>query len=553
MELFLDIFGFLAVLLAGFGRAAQCFYLGAVLFLLVLVRPLAGQLGADGQAIAALARRTGILALATLLAILLISLSSHVVILAGTTDGSYLHAMGGSYAVAQLARFGAGGLAFALLLSGAATRTTAGFRLLILCAAVDLLAGMATSHAAARLENQAVLYLATGLHHLGAAIWIGGLPAFLCSLNLLPRGSALAAVAQRYSAMSMAGVGGILVSGVLMLVFYVGSSEAMYGTAYGMMLGTKIALFLSLLLLGLGNALAVRQLAGDVFAALPRLKRFVEVEIGIGISILLVAASITSLPPAIDLVDGRATAAEILERLEPRWPALASPDKDSLAFYEELRQQSGDDGIGAKHLQAYVPGAGIPLPRNAEDIAWSEYNHHISGIFVLLIGLLALVEKTGRAPWARHWPLLFVGMAGFLFLRSEAEGWPFGALSLSESLRDPEYVQHKMFMVLMCAFAFFEWSVRAGMLTRRWASYVFPLLSAVGGTMLLTHSHSIANVKELLLLEMSHLPIAVLGIWAAWARWLELRLDGTIQRVGGWAWPVLVALVGTILLLYREI
>jgi putative copper resistance protein D len=553
VELFLDIFGFLSVLLAGLGRAAQCFYLGAVLFLLVLARPLAGQLGADGAAIAALAQRTGTAALVALLAVLLVSLSAHVVILAGTTDGSYLHAMGGSYAVAQSVRLGAGLLALALLLSGAAARGTAGFRLLVLCAAIDLLAGMATSHAAARLENQTVLYLATGLHHLGAAIWIGGLPAFLGSLNHLPQGSALAAIARRYSAMSIAGVGAILVSGILMLVFYVGSSAAMYGTAYGMMLGTKITLFLSLLLLGLGNALAVRQLAGSVFGTLPRLKRFVEVEIGTGISILLVAASITSLPPAIDLVEGRATAAEILERLEPRWPALTSPDKNSLAFYEELRQQRSDEGIGAKHLQAYVPGAGIPLPRNAEDIAWSEYNHHISGIFVLLIGLLALLEKTGRAPWARHWPLLFVAMAGFLFLRSEAEGWPFGALSLGESLRDPEYVQHKMFMVLICAFALFEWSVRAGVLTRRWASYVFPLLSAAGGTMLLTHSHSIANVKELLLIEMTHLPIAVLGIWAGWTRWLELRLDGTIQRVCGWAWPVLLSLVGTILLLYREI
>ncbi|WP_374374635.1 copper resistance D family protein [Dongia sp.] len=548
MALLLDIFGFLTVLLAGFGRAAQCFYLGSVLFLALLAQPLAATLGADADRIAALARRIAFYAVAVLLAILAVSLWAHVVILAGTIDGDYAHAMGGSYALAQSVRIVAGFLALVLLWR----QKSLGVFLPAL-ALVDLAAGMATSHAAARLEDQAVLFLATGLHHAGAAIWIGGLPAFLGTLKMLPQGAALAAVAQRYSAMSMAGVAAILISGLLMLVFYVGSTEAVYGTAYGMMLGTKSILFVSLLGLGLFNALAVRQLQSGFSTALPRLKRFVEVEIGIGISILLVAASITSLPPAIDLVEGRATARDILERLEPRWPALTSPDKESLAFYEEQRQIRAAEAIGAQHMQAYVPGSGVPLPRNAEDIAWSEYNHHISGVFVLLIGILALAEKTGRARWARHWPLLFILMAGFLFLRSEAEGWPFGSLSLGESLRDPEYIQHKLFMVLITAFALFEWSVRSGIMARRWASYVFPLLCAAGGTMLLTHSHSIANVRELLLLEMTHLPIAVLGIWAGWTRWLELRMDGSVQRIGGWLWPSFLALVGIILLLYREI
>jgi putative copper resistance protein D len=548
VALLLDIFGFLNVLLAGFGRAAQCFYLGSVIFLALLAHPLAAMLGADADRIAAIAHRVAIVALTVLLMILSASLWAHVTILAGTIDGDYMHAMGGTYALAQSMRLGAGLLAL-ILLRG---RRSLGYILPIL-AAIDLAAGMATSHAAARLHDQAILYLATGLHHVGAAVWIGGLPAFLGALKVLPQGPALAAVAQRYSTMSMLGVAAILISGVLMLVFYVGATDAMYGTAYGMMLATKSTLFLSLLGLGLFNALAVRQLQSGFSTSLPRLKRFVEVEIGIGISILLVAASITSLPPAIDLVEDRATAQDILERLDPRWPALTSPDKESLAFYEEQRQINAAGAVGEQHLKAYVPGAGIPLPRNAEDIAWSEYNHHISGVFVLLIGVLALAEKSGRAPWARHWPLLFIVMAGFLFMRSEAEGWPFGSLSLGESLRDPEFIQHKLFMVLMSAFAIFEWSLRNGVMARRWASYVFPLLSAVGGSMLLTHSHSIANVKELLLLEMTHLPIAVFGIWAAWARWLELRMDGTVRIVSGWLWPNFLALVGIILLLYREI
>ena len=167
--------------------------------------------------------------------------------------------------------------------------------------------------------------------------------------------------------------------------------------------------------------------------------------------------------------------------------------------------------------------------------------------------MLVLLEKTGKAPWARHWPLLLIVLACFLFLRSEVEAWPIGSLTLAESLRDPEFVQHKAFMVLITGFAVFEWSVRNKVMRNDWAKYVFPLLCALGGMMLLTHSHSIANIKELLLTEMSHMLLAVFAIWSGWTRWLELRLDGRAQLVAGWMWPTFFCLTAVTLLLYREI
>ncbi|MBI2255662.1 MAG: CopD family protein [Proteobacteria bacterium] len=549
MSFLLDIFGFLSVLLSGFARSAQCVYVGSVVFLFLIARPVCEHANEAGIRVIAMTRRIGLYSAVAMFAVLAANLWAHTAILAGTTDGSYLNALGGTYAMAQVLRLGAALVTVALL----ARRSGPSDFLLPLLALADIAAGIATSHAAARLDSQNILILATTLHHLGAAIWIGGLPAFLYALNRLPAGSTLEQVGRRYSLTSAVSVLAITISGVIMLVYYVGSTGAMYGTAYGMMLGTKIILFLTVLVLGAFNSFAVRQLASGT-APLLRLKRFVEVEIGIGMTILFVAASITSLPPAIDLTDGRATLSDIAERLEPKWPSLRSPDKSTLAFYEEQRPANAATGQDmASHMQVYVPGSGMPLPRNAEDIAWSEYNHHWAGFFVLLIGILALLERTGRAPWAKHWPLLFIGLAGFLFLRSEAEGWPIGTLSLAESMRDPEFVQHKLFMVLITGFAGFEWSVRTGALTRGWASYVFPLLSAVGGMMLLTHSHSIANVKELLLIEMTHMPIAILGIWAAWTRWLELRLDGKGRVICGWLWPTFFCLVGIVLILYREI
>jgi copper resistance protein D len=202
--------------------------------------------------------------------------------------------------------------------------------------------------------------------------------------------------------------------------------------------------------------------------------------------------------------------------------------------------------------QAFVPGAGDLPPRNAEDIAWSEYNHHWSGLVVLAIGLLALAERSGHAKWARNWPLLFLFLAGFLFLRSDPETWPLGDIGLIESLRDPEVVQHRLFVILIIGFAIFEWRVRTGRTASSRAALVFPLITALGGTLLLAHSHAVINAKEQLLIELSHVPLALLGVAAGWARWLELRLDPPIGRIAAWIWPVCLVLVGLVLLNYRE-
>ncbi len=199
-----------------------------------------------------------------------------------------------------------------------------------------------------------------------------------------------------------------------------------------------------------------------------------------------------------------------------------------------------------------MPGTGALPPRNAEDIAWSEYNHHWAGVVVTLMGLAALAQRSGRAPWARHWPLLFLFLAGFLFLRADPEVWPMGEVGLIESLKDPEVAQHRLFVLLIVAFALFEWGVRTGRIASTRLRRVFPLLTALGGTLLLTHSHALGNVKEEFLVEMTHLPIAVLGVSAGWARWLEIEAPAEEGRWAGWLWPACFVLIGLLLLGYRE-
>ncbi len=550
MELLLDIFGYASVLLSGVVRTAQCLTLGSIGFLVFVALPFDRDLSSQDQI--RLTARTVQLARIfawALMGTVAILLAMQVTILSGTAEITLGMALGGDFAIAQIAR-----LAGACLMLVVLYRRDVVAPLLLALALIDVAASVATSHAMARVEGRTLLLAITALHHVGAAIWIGGLPCFLSAMRRLKAGTMRKAVGARYSAMSMASVAAIALSGIAMLIYYVGSVSALYGTAYGMMLATKTTLFLGLLALGYGNFRVVRALAADPGASIRRLRRFAEVELGVGITIFFVAASMTSLPPAADLTRDRVSLPEIAQRLTPEWPRLTSPSRDSLAFYQE--QKTLDEEQAQQKpltLEAYVPGSGTPLPRNAQDIAWSEYNHHWAGLIVLIMGILVILEKTGRVPWARHWPLLLIVLAGFLFLRSEAEGWPTGKLTLAESLRDPEFVQHKAFMVLMTSFAVFEWSVRNEVMRNRWAKYVFPLICALGGMMLLTHSHSIANVKELLLLEMSHMPLAVFAIWSGWTRWLELRLDGRAQVVAGWLWPTFFCLTALTLLLYREI
>jgi putative copper resistance protein D len=340
------------------------------------------------------------------------------------------------------------------------------------------------------------------------------------------------------------------------------------------------------------NFLLVERLRGNPATSVNRLRRFAEVEFGIGIAIFFAAASLTSVPPAVDLTQDRVTWQEIKERNTPEWHSLSSPDHNLLALPALQAKLDVEAAQRRSSPQvAFTPGSGELPPRNADDIAWSEYNHHWSGLFVVAIGILALLNRAGL-QWARHWPLIFLGLAVFLFFRSDPETWPMGDIGFLESFRDVEVLQHRFFVVLLIAFSFFEWRVRATNWTNRHvvvldsrpsavmveprpsvgmalprlsavmafpllsAAMVFPLLCAIGGTMLLTHSHAIANVKDQLLIELTHTPLALAGITAGWARWLEIRLNprenSLAWRVAGWVWPLCLVFCGLLLLFYRE-
>jgi putative copper resistance protein D len=551
LGLLVDLFGYLSVVVHGLALMAQSMLLGGVLFLVLLARPLGWLLGRAGLLVRQdTARIAGWAGLGLVLAEG-ITLAMQAAVLMATVGLPLGNVLQAGFALAGLVK-----IAMALLLAAAlfGLGGRAPGWLLVPLGAVELAAATMTTHAAAQLELSPTLLAATVVHQLGAAIWIGGIPCFISALRRVNEAAAWEIIGSRFSRMSMLGVACIALSGAVLAYRYVGDWSGLYGTAYGVMVGAKIAMFAALLGLGFGNFLSVQRLRGPRARAwgVDRLKRFAEVEIGVGFALFFAAASLTSAPPAVDLPHDRVTLQQIAARFTPEWPRLQSPDRDTLtlpALQARLDAEAAQTGRPAQ--PAFVPGSGELPSINAADVAWSEYNHHWSGIFVLAIGLLALLNRMGLRI-ARHWPLLFLGLAGFLFFRSDPESWPLGSISFLDSLRDVEVLQHRFFVLLIVVFGLFEWRVRLTDQRTGWQPLVFPLATALGGVALLTHSHAIANVREQLLVELTHVPLALAGMAAGWGRWLELRLNPPGSRIAGWIWPLCFMLVGALLLLYRE-
>lgn len=545
MELLVDLFGYLTIVLHGLVITGQSVAVGTAAFLALVLDPLAWMFGPAGDQASRRCVRAGLWGALALVAAALLTLALDGAILAGTLGRPPLDIAGTEFAQAELVRAGGAALIALLLPLGRRARWFAS-----LIGLAVIAAGAATTHSVARLEHREILFAVSALHQLGAALWIGAIPAFVASLGALDYRAANIAIGERFSRLCLVAVAMIAASAGVLWWFYIGDFDGLYGTAYGVMVATKSALFLLLLALGAANNRAIRAMAGDIHAPRLRLRRFAEVEIGIGITLFFAAASVTSVPPAVDLPNDRVSWQEIVERNAPVWPRLQSPDHDALTLPALQAKLDAEAAKGGQAAAAFVPGSGEIPARNAEDIAWSEYNHHWAGIFVALIGLLALLHRAGLGP-ARHWPLAFLALAAFLFVRSDPEVWPMGSIGFLESLRDVEVLQHRFFVLLIVVFGLFEWRVRLAGLTT-WPALVFPLVTALGGAALLTHSHAIANIKDQLLIELTHTPLALAGIVAGWARWVELRAEGREARLAGWLWPACFVLVGAILLIYRE-
>ncbi len=117
---------------------------------------------------------------------------------------------------------------------------------------------------------------------------------------------------RRFSALSLAAVRLLMRLGRRPGALLHRQLARLLGTGYGLMVMTKMVMLGGLIVLGAIELLRRPEPVDDASGIAPlRLRRFVEVELGLGLTVLFAAASLTSLPPAVDVVADRATLAEV--------------------------------------------------------------------------------------------------------------------------------------------------------------------------------------------------------------------------------------------------
>jgi putative copper resistance protein D len=193
-----------------------------------------------------------------------------------------------------------------------------------------------------------------------------------------------------------------------------------------------------------------------------------------------------------------------------------------------------------RHEHSSPPISGFP-----EDKAYSEFMHRLNGIFVLLLGILALLEhrlpNVGFLRWG--WPLLFLLSGVYLVVQSDQDVWPIGEKGFIEGLQDPEILQHKIAAAILLLLGVSELFLRAGW---RQASlgWVFPSLCIAAGVLLFVHGHMGHQSSGIF---MQHIVMGGTALCIGFTRFLSGKFEGSKR-----GWIFLLLLFGLELLFYRE-
>jgi copper resistance protein D len=509
------------------GLAGQAIALGGALLAVVVLRRTREGRSADGIRLAlTLAGSGALLAVAAQLG----ALATLASLFAGNSDTSLATLLASTPGQVGLLRIGVALAGAALCLRRAPASRGAGALLLAVMILLSL-TGAFASHAMGRTEGRAWLLAVSAVHQAAAAAWVGGLACAVVLVIRRPDGEPITWL-RPFSALAAGAVALLALTGAALSLEYVATPAAAIGTSYGTMVLAKLVLFAAMLVMGVMNHRALHR-AGDSASSPLLLSRRLEVEAGLAVVMLFVAASIASAPPAADVKSADLVSAdEIRTVLAPRWPRLATPS---------LAELVAGTALGDKNA-----------PRTDVDRAWSEFGHHVAGLFVIAMGVLAMLERSGGAPWARHWPLLIIALAGFVAWSVDPEGWQTGAVGFREQFFDPEVVQHRLMLLLTGVFGLAQWWVHTGRRPHSVLRYVFPVAGVAGGLLLLSHVHEVNNPKSAFFMELTHMQLGLMSLLVGWARWLELRLPPVEGRGPGRLWaPALVAF-GLLLVLYRE-
>ncbi|RMH37339.1 MAG: hypothetical protein D6690_02940 [Nitrospirae bacterium] len=394
------------------------------------------------------------------------------------------------------------------------------------------------SHASSRLADGTVLMVGTIVHVLGATIWAGGIVHLLLSWHALKKHEDAATsvwpqLVARFSPLGIVSMMLVVSGGSYLAWQYVGAWHGLLGTGYGNMLLVKIGLFIGIMGLAALNLFAGRRWVrtGSTSSMTTAVPIYIQVEIVLAIAMLFSASTLTSFPPAVDVLEAAATPQEVWTMFSPKLPHLAGPEQVMIEAPELTDLRTGT--VGRK-----------------PDMSWDRFNHNASGVIVLILAGLALLDWSGRVTWARHWPMLFVAFSLLIIVFANPDHWPLGPASFWESFQSTEVVQHWLAGGVVFGLGWFEWWARRCQAASSHVRFVFPILCIAGGIILLTHSHSINELKTEFLVQSTHVAMGWLGVLAGCGRWMELQLPPPQARMAGLFSIIAIMLVGWILLFY---
>jgi putative copper resistance protein D len=418
-----------------------------------------------------------------------------------------------------------------------------------------VIAGAWLVHAVGRFELREPLMLMTILHQFAAAVWFGGVGQLLALWHLGRKDRDArefwAPAIVRFGMLGILSVLLLVLTGLPLAWVYVASWDGLFGTGYGALVVTKIVLlFVALGFAWLNHRAGLEWKTENNSDSLTRkVPYFIEAEAFILVGILFIAATLSSQPPSEDLTQSpelTANVSEVIEMFQPKLPRIYSPSHEEL-----LAGEAGRVAVVNK----------VPSVAATE---WSDYNHNISGIFLTVMGLMAMLSYLPGPGfrWARYWPVGFIGLSIFLFFRSDAETWPLGPIGFWEStFGNGEVFQHRIATLVAFALGALELRARTRPEARK-LRYMFPLLAAFGGVLLLTHAHAEFELKSEYLIQSTHTMMGLLAMFVAAGRWLELRLapaDGPAEGAGcvegtiaGFIGVLALFLIGNIMMFYRE-
>ena len=188
------------------------------------------------------------------------------------------------------------------------------------------------------------------------------------------------------------------------------------------------------------------------------------------------------------------------------------------------------------------------------DTAYSLFMHHSSGLALLAVGLLMLLDRLWLCP--RDFTGVLIGctwllFGTFVFIMGDPEGWPIGFAGFIESFSMPtagEWIQHKLLSLIPMLLGIYSIAIRRVPPSGKLAGWAAGL-ALLGGIGLIVHQH--ANHPDLDIMNLQHWLFALTSFFIA-ASLLVERSERVTRKSKSFFVPLEIMVLGLQLALYVE-